>query len=519
MPYFGLKKLICTRHRVATCLMAGGVLFLWTMACPNSAQAQNTAQNIAQNTDSIAIDPSDSLDSLNLFYTEGEDQVGIYSDPSPLIYTSYGMLVPPERPDPRDIFPDTELSLRLFLELQTGVAIDQDAKRYRLKRGEGLATLLRRAGLSPVDSEAVTDAMRGHRSPRTLPVNFAVDVISPTESTPGGIRMSLNEDQDLSLFQRHDGGWQALRSFHPYQHYLTYISGTIQNSLYQSGIKAGMTEDMLNDFIHIMSFSVDFQREVQKGDTFELLVEYRRDMITGDFIPGTKIYQLSMTLAGDRIEFFRHTKQSGGVGYFDKDGNSASRALMRTPINGARLTSGYGQRKHPILGYTLAHRGVDFGARTGTPIMAAGDGVVEYSGWVGGYGRYVRIRHNSAYKTVYAHMSAIRKGIKPGRRVSQGEIIGFVGSSGRSTGPHLHYEILVNNTQVNPLRVQLPNSEGLEESEHEFFLANIADINTELMKLGIIRYGEAELLDATPPTTDFAADFATQSDSGERLAQ
>lgn len=482
--------------------------FMLAVAVPMLYPSPSVAIHSDSDSD-FAVETADGL------LVDSNDLVGVYVDTPEMLYTSYGMLVPPERPDPRDIFPDTELSLRLFLELQTGIAIDQDAKRYRLKRGEGLANLLRRAGLNPEDSKQVTDAMRGHRSPRGLPVNFAVDVIPPSDATPGGIRMALNEDQDLSLFQRHDGGWQALRSFHPYQHFLTYISGTIKNSLYQSGIKAGMTEHMLNDFIHIMSFSVDFQREIQNGDEFEVLVEYRRDMITGDFIPGTKIYYLSMTLSGKRIEFYRHEKEAGGFGYFDQAGNSAARALMRTPINGARLTSGYGNRKHPILGYTLAHRGVDFGARTGTPIMAAGDGVVEFSGWIGGYGRYVRIRHNSAYKTAYAHMSAIRKGIKPGRRVSQGEIIGFVGSSGRSTGPHLHYEILVNNVQVNPMRIQLPNSEGLPQSEHDSFAVSIANTNDELRALGIIRYSEAELLDKSLDTTD----IAVQDDNPNRIAQ
>jgi len=211
-----------------------------------------------------------------------------------------------------------------------------------------------------------------------------------------------------------------------------------------------MSEDVFNTFVQVLSFSVDFQREIQNGDQFEVLFDSKRDLITGKTKYGSELRYVSMTLSGDRIEFYRHEHADGTIGWYDRAGNSASRTLMRTPINGARLSSGYGNRHHPVLGYSKLHQGVDFAAPKGTPIMAAGSGIVESAGWNGSYGRYIRIRHNSTYKTAYAHLSGIARGVSAGSRVNQGEVIGYVGNTGRSTGPHLHYEIIVNGRKQTP---------------------------------------------------------------------
>ncbi|NDH84961.1 MAG: hypothetical protein EBY65_08890, partial [Acidimicrobiia bacterium] len=170
----------------------------------------------------------------------------------------------------------------------------------------------------------------------------------------------------------------------------------------KAGMDAGMTEAVFNTFVQVLGFSVDFQREIRKGDRFEALFETKQDMITGKTKPGATLHFLSMTLSNQQIDFFRHEHKDGTEGFYDEGGNSASRTLMRTPINGARLASGYGKRRHPVLGYSKMHRGADFAAPSGTPIMAAGSGVIEYAGWNGSYGKYVRIRHNSTYKTAYA---------------------------------------------------------------------------------------------------------------------
>ena len=167
--------------------------------------------------------------------------------------------------------------------------------------------------------------------------------------------------------------------------------------------------------------------------------------------------------------------KDGRIDYFGPDGISIKRTLMKTPINGARMSSGYGKRKHPVLGYTKMHKGVDFAARTGTPIFAAGDGVIEKAGWFSSYGKYIRIRHNSQLKTAYAHMSKIRSNVKPGTRVTQGQVIGYVGTTGRSTGPHLHYEVIKNGRQVNPRSVNLPTGEELTGEEKAKFKTVVSD--------------------------------------------
>jgi murein DD-endopeptidase MepM/ murein hydrolase activator NlpD len=227
--------------------------------------------------------------------------------------------------------------------------------------------------------------------------------------------------------------------------------------------------------IRIFSFDVDFQREVRRGDGFEVLYHQAFD-VNGAAVPITEIVFASMTLSKTPRPYYRYTPASGVTDYFDRRGQSVKKTLMRTPVDGARLSSGFGRRKHPILGYTKLHRGADFAAPTGTPIMAAGDGVVVSLGRNGHYGKYIQIRHNSTYSTAYAHMSAYRRGLKRGSRVRQGQTIGYVGSTGRSTGPHLHYEVLVNGKQRNPLGLKLPSGEQLRGKD----LANFKLIRDEI---------------------------------------
>ena len=471
---------ICLKHPFIFTLLASTLmLFAVLLSHTSLALAENSAEEATYTPNQSAELP---LDSYNMHLAG-----------PPIILSNYGMVLPQPRPDPRSVFPETEPSLRIFIENQSGIAIDSDESLYRLKSGEGLSNLLSRAGFDGQMRESAIRHIQTHRSLRRLPIGFAVYAIAPTDHTPGGIRISLNDDQDLSLYYNtEDKEWRSIRSFRPYEYFLTYISGDIENSLYKSSISAGMTDAMFNDFIHIMSFSVDFQRQIQTGDEFEALIEYRRDMVTEKVVPGGEIYYLSLKLSGEKIEYFRHQQASGSVGYYDRQGISAYRTLMRTPINGARLSSGFGNRKHPILGYTKAHRGADFAAPTGTPIMAAGDGMVEYSGWNGSYGRYVRIIHNGTFKTAYAHMSGISKSVRSGARVNQGDIIGYVGSSGRSTGPHLHYEIIVNGSHVNPLTVALPSGNPLTTNEKIRLAENIEIITKEMSVRGIINYASMQ---------------------------
>ena len=261
-----------------------------------------------------------------------------------------------------------------------------------------------------------------------------------------------------------DGSFVSGLVERPLNRELRRASGIIQNSLYKTAEAMGLPTEVLIKLIRIFSYDVDFQRDIRKGDEFEALYEVYTDE-DGEMVKGSALLYASMTLSGTKLPLFKYALTDGFTDYFDEDGQSARKALMRTPIDGARLTSSYGKRKHPTLGYSKMHRGVDFGAPKGTPVFAAGDGIIEEATRNGAYGKYVRLRHGTKYQTAYAHLSKFAKGIQRGKRVRQGQTIGYVGSTGRSTGPHLHYEVLVNRKQVNPLGVKLPTGLFLDGDE------------------------------------------------------
>lgn len=251
-------------------------------------------------------------------------------------------------------------------------------------------------------------------------------------------------------------------------------NGVIDGSLILSATRAQIPLDVTYELIRIFSYDVDFQRDLRVGDAFEVFfTRYYDD--AGNPVKEGEVLMGAMTLSGKRKALYRFTPADDGVtDYFDERGYSAKKFLMRTPVDGARVTSGFGMRRHPILGYSKMHRGIDFGAPTGTPVMAAGNGVVEMAGWNGGYGKYVRIKHANGYATAYAHLSRYGQGVSRGGRVRQGQIIGYVGSTGRSTGPHLHYEVMVNGQQVNPASAKLPTGRRLEGKHLEAFDAERA---------------------------------------------
>ena len=251
--------------------------------------------------------------------------------------------------------------------------------------------------------------------------------------------------------------------------------GVIQNSLYGSASKVGVDPEIIIEFARIFGFEIDFQRDIRANDEFKIFYERYEDD-DGETHKNGNILFAYMKNNGREITLYRYTDAKKISGYYTADGKSIEKALMKTPINGARLSSVFGFRKHPILGYNKLHQGTDFAAPRGTPVMASGSGTVERASWFGAYGKYVSIRHNSTYKTAYAHLSGFGKGIKAGTKVQQGRIIGYVGSTGRSTGPHLHYEVLVNNKRVNSQRLNLPSGRSLNKEE-------IIDFNTQIKRV------------------------------------
>ena len=259
------------------------------------------------------------------------------------------------------------------------------------------------------------------------------------------------------------------------------IRNAIKNNLYSSAVNAGIEPNIIIEFARIFGFEVDFQRDIRKGDWFEILYERFEDDNSKVRDTGKIIYA-SMFVNGEEINLYNF-KFNNIEDYYNISGKSITKSLMKTPINGARLSSSFGMRKHPILGYNKMHRGTDFAAPSGTPIMASGSGTVTRARWCGGGGNCVKIKHNSTYETIYAHMKAFAKGIKEGRKVKQGQIIGYVGSTGLSTGPHLHYEVIVNGKKVNSQKLKLPSGKILKGEERKQFELDRIKIDLKLSDL------------------------------------
>ena len=259
------------------------------------------------------------------------------------------------------------------------------------------------------------------------------------------------------------------------------VKNEIKNNLYNAAIEAGIEPNIIVEFARIYGFEVDFQRDIRRGDWFEILYERFED--DNNIVKDTgKIIYASMYVNGEEINLYNFRDESE-TGYYDIKGKSIVKSLMKTPINGARLSSSYGMRKHPILGYNRMHKGTDFAALSGTPIMASGSGTVIRARWCGGGGNCVKIKHNSTYETIYAHMKSFARGIKEGRKVKQGQIIGYVGSTGMSTGPHLHYEVVVNGKKVNSQKLKLPSGKILKGNARKEFELKRIKIDLKLSRL------------------------------------
>ena len=259
------------------------------------------------------------------------------------------------------------------------------------------------------------------------------------------------------------------------------VRNEIKNNLYSAAVDVGLEPNIIIEFARIFGFEVDFQRDIRKGDWFEILYEKFED--DNNKVRDTgKIIYASMYVNGEEINLYNFDYENEEE-YYDIKGKSITKSLMKTPINGARLSSSYGMRKHPILGYNKMHKGTDFAARSGTPIMASGSGTITRARWCGGGGNCVKIKHNSTYETIYAHMKGFARGIKEGRKVKQGQIIGYVGSTGMSTGPHLHYEVVVNGKKVNSQRLKLPSGRILKGNARKEFELERIKIDIKLSNL------------------------------------
>ena len=300
-------------------------------------------------------------------------------------------------------------------------------------------------------------------------ITFFVFPVSRTE------KIQLTRDLETNLFKKKIIITNLNRK-------VVFREAKILQSLYKTAIDLEVQPNIIIEFARIYGFQVDFQRDIRKNDSFQIMYEVFEDDNGKIFETGNIIFS-DLKLSGVNNSLYYFDKQ-GSEGHYDKNGKSVKKALMKTPINGARLSSAFGMRKHPIDGYNKMHKGTDFAAPMGTPIMASGNGVVTKARWCGGGGNCVKIKHNSTYETIYAHMKSFARGIKEGQRVKQGQIIGYVGSTGKSTGPHLHYEVVKGGKKINSQKLKLPSGKTLKGQERKVF--EVKKIKLNVLKSELI---------------------------------
>ncbi|MBL6642643.1 MAG: M23 family metallopeptidase [PS1 clade bacterium] len=345
-----------------------------------------------------------------------------------------------------------------------------------LAAGDSLAALLARAGIDDVEADAALDALRAVFDPRKLKVGQKVRIFS---EWPNNIPAEKRTEDNTKRFAGFDFipeprqrlvvrrtghlDFDAVKQERPLSERFFFTDTLISSSVYEAARGGGMSPNLVVELIRLFSFSIDFQRDMREGDQLEVLFTRRFDENNQLAEEGDIVFA-ALTNRGKRYAYWRLANDDGTHGYFDDAGRSVQRLLMKTPVDGARLSSRFGMRRHPILGYTRLHRGLDFAAPRGTPIYAAGDGQIVALGRNGDFGKYIRIRHRNGYETAYAHMNGYARRLKKGMRVKQGQVIGYVGSTGLATGPHLHYEVLRHKKPVNPRDLEVPAQTSLTDA-------------------------------------------------------
>lgn len=367
------------------------------------------------------------------------------------------------------------------------VSMDECTSHLTVSSGDTLSKLLSEAGVSYAEIDAIAKTLKADAGVTTLRAGSDKLIISrPREEDPVSKIVLIPSPWRQVELTCNDGAWACKTIDIEREVRAVYKTGEIRDgdSFYVAGGRAGIPDGILADVYDLLAFEMDFERDVRAGQKFSVL--YEENYSGAEKIDNGRVIAVSFDALRGQVNMYRFRKADGTTGYYDENGNGAIKSLKRTPINNARVSSSFNlKRKHPVLGFTRAHRGVDFRAGAGTPIPAAGAGrVVKRAYQAGGAGNYIRIRHNGSYETQYMHMSRFAKGVNVGTNVRQGQIIGYVGSTGVSTGPHLHYEIIKDGKHVNPLTVKLPAINNLDAANKKKFLEmrKIVDQAIELLK-------------------------------------
>lgn len=366
-----------------------------------------------------------------------------------------------------------------------------------VKPGDNLGPMLQDNGISGPEAYRITQAFAEVYKPRNVRVGQIFNLHFEDDQFRS---LSFRPSLEKTVFvDRMGENFEAREIGAEFKYETLAVKSTIQNSLYLDATRLGAPDRVVAQFANIYEYSVDFQRDIQPGDDFEMYFEVARDR-KGEIIKSGDLLYTSFSPRGKMLEYWLYEDAKGRENFYDAEGKTAKRKLRATPINGARLSSSYGRRKHPILGYRKMHAGVDFAAPRGTPIMAAGSGTVERANRYGSFGNYIRIRHTDGYKTAYAHLSKFARGIRAGKYVKQDQIIGYVGTTGRSTGPHLHYEVHLNGKKINPRRLSQLSGKPLAKSEMAAFKKRRNEINAQRERAQtIVSSPKVETMVATAP--------------------
>ena len=353
---------------------------------------------------------------------------------------------------------------------------------YEIKKGDTIQNILKKYKVKNKEIQTTISKYKKYGNPNQLLVGNKIDIIiekNPLANENSIIKFSVpvSKSTTIAIIKNEDNKITSKKIITKLYKKKTLSENVIKNNLYSAAIESQMNPEIIIEFARIFGFEIDFQRDIRKNDYFKIVYDKYFDE-NGKFIKSGSILYAHMSVNGRKISLYKFGDDKN-YGYFDVSGQSVEKALMKTPINGARLSSPFGMRKHPILGFNKLHTGTDFAAPSGTPIMASGSGTITKAKWCGGGGNCIKIKHNSTYETIYAHMKSFAKGMKVGKKVRQGEIIGYVGSTGMSTGPHLHYEVIVNGKKVNSQKLKLPSGKVLKNNERKEF--ELQRIKTDVM--------------------------------------
>ena len=353
---------------------------------------------------------------------------------------------------------------------------------YKIKTGDTVQKILKNLNINNNEIQTIINQYKKYSKSHQLLAGNIIEIIiekkrSAKENSFINFSMPLTKSSLIEISKNEDGNIESKKVITKLYKKISLAENSIKNNLYSSALEVKLSPETIIEFARIFGFEIDFQRDIRKNDYFKILFEKYFDE-NGEYIKSGSIIYAHMLVNNRDITLYKFGDDKG-YGYFDIDGKSVEKALMKTPINGARLSSPFGKRKHPILGYTKLHTGTDFAAPSGTPIMASGTGTITRAKWCGGGGNCIKIKHNSTYETVYAHMKNFAKGMKVGKKVRQGQIIGYVGSTGMSTGPHLHYEVIINGKKANSQKLKLPSGKILKNEERQKF--EIHRIKTDVM--------------------------------------